>query len=140
MANCTGLFQSQDIDCQNPLAVGTVQELLLANREDIDVFNYSVTPGEENIITSITMKEGKQFFTFAGVNDAIRGQNDLVRRAYSNGYKHQIDCIVFEVDNATLQNLMAMAYKPMVGLLRGVDDTSLGNGAFQVYGVDYGLD
>ena len=140
MANCSGVFQSQDIDCQNPLSVGTVQRAFIANRDDIELIAYSVVIGEENVISAITMKTGTSFYEFAGVNESIKGQNELVRRSVSNGYKHQVDLSVFEVDNITLQNLQAMAYKPQVCILMGVDDSSLGNGAFQLYGSDSGLD
>lgn len=140
MANCSGIFQGAEVNCQDPLAVGTVQRLLLANRVDIEDFTYDITPQQENVITGIVMKTGTQFFEFGGVNDSIRGQNELVRRAYSNGYKHQVDAIIWEVDNLSLQNMQAMAYQPQVAILYGIDDSSFGNGAFQVYGVDYGLD
>jgi len=140
MANCSGIFQGADIDCQNPLAVGTVQRVLIANREDVELISYSVVEGEENVIAGITMKATKTFFEFAGVNESISTQNELVRRSVSNGYKHTLNLSVFEVDNLSLQNMMAMAYKPQIAIVYGVDDSSLGNGAFQVLGVDAGLD
>jgi hypothetical protein len=140
MANCAGIFQGQDVDCQNPLAVGTVQRALIANREDVASIDYSVVVGEENVITAITMKSGTSFYEFLGVNESISTQNELVRRTVSNGYKHTLDFSIFEVDNITLQNMQAMAYTPQIAIVYGVDDTSLGNGAFQVLGVDAGLD
>ena len=140
MANCSGIFQGQDVDCQNPLAVGTIQRCLIANRNDVSSIAYSIAVGEENVISGITMKSGTQFFEFFGVNESIKTQNELVRRSVSNGYKHTLDLSVFEVDNSTLQNLMAMAYTPQIAIVYGVDDSSLGNGAFQVLGVDAGLD
>jgi hypothetical protein len=140
MANCSGIFQGADLDCQNPLSVGVIQRLFLANRADVLSLTYDLTPGRENVITGIVMKTGKAFFEFAGVNESIKGQNELVRRAVSNGYKHQIDFSIFEVGNTSLANMQAMAYQPQIGILYGPDDTSLENGAFQVYGVDNGLD
>ena len=140
MANCAGIFQGQDVSCTDPLSVGTIQRVLIANREDVDTINYSAVAGEENIIESILMKVGKTFFEFFGVNESIKVQQELVRRSVSNGYKMQLDFSVFEVDNTTLNNLMAMAYKPQIAIAYGVDDSSLGNGAFQVLGVDVGLD
>lgn len=140
MPNCTGIFQNQEIDCNNPLSVGVIQRVFQANREDILELTYDVTPGLENVITGIVMKSTKSFYEMAGVNESVKGQNELVRRSTSNGYRHQVDYSIFEVDNVSLQNMQAMAYKPQICILYGVDDSSLGNGAFQVYGVDVGLD
>ena len=140
MANCSGIFQGASISCDNPLSVGITQRVLVANREDIASISYSVVAGEENVITAIVMKSGKAFFEFAGVNESIRVQQELVRRAVSNGYKMTLDFSVFEVDNSSLLNMQAMAYKPQVAIAYGVDDTSLGNGAFQLLGSDVGMD
>jgi hypothetical protein len=140
MSNCSGLFSGQDVDCQNPLAVGVVQELYLANRNDIESFTYSILPEEENIITAIIMKTGKLFYKFGGVNESINAQNELVRRSVSNGYKHSVNVAVFEVDNVSLQNMQAMAYQPQVAIVLGVNDSSLGNGGITVYGVEAGMD
>ena len=140
MANCAGIFQGQDVSCTDPLSVGTIQRVLIANREDVSVITYDPTVGMENVITAITMKSTKQFFEFFGVNESIKTQQELIRRSVSNGYKMTLDFSVFEVDNVTLQNLQAMAYKPQIAIVYGVDDSSLGNGAFQVLGVDVGLD
>lgn len=140
MANCTGIFQGAIVDCLNPLAVGTIQRALIANREDVELISYSAVEGESNVITAITMKSGTAFFEFEGVNESISTQNELVRRSVSNGYKHTLDLSVFEVDNLSLENMQAMAYKKQIAIVYGVDDSSLGNGAFQVLGVDAGLD
>lgn len=137
---CAGIFQGQTIDCENPLAVGVIQRVLIANRKDVDLITYDVTPMMTNVITGITMKATKTFFEFLGVNESITTQQELIRRATNNGYKMTLGLSVFEVDNLALLNMMAMAYEPQIAIVYGVDDTSLGNGAFQVLGVDAGLD
>jgi hypothetical protein len=140
MANCSGIFQGATISCDDPLSVGITPRILVANREDISTITYSAVAGESNVITGITMKLGKAFFEFAGVNESIRVQQELVRRAVSNGYKMTLDFSIFEVDNLSLLNMQAMAYKPQVAIAYGVDDSSLGNGAFQLLGADVGMD
>jgi hypothetical protein len=140
MANCTGIFQGQSIDCHEPLSVGIVQRTFLANIEDIEEYVYSVVPGEENVIETITMKLGTQFWEFDGVNESISTQSELVRRTTSNSYKHTLGLTVFEVDNIALQNLQGMAYIAQVAIVLGPNDSSLGNGAFQVLGKNIGLD
>ena len=140
MANCAGIFKGAQASCVDPLSVGVIQRVLIANRDDVETITYSITPGEENIITAITMKSGKAFFEFAGVNESISTQQELVRRAVSNGYKMTLNFSVFEVDNTQRQNMEAMAFKPQIAISYGVDDSSLGNGAFNVMGVGVGMD
>ena len=86
------------------------------------------------------MKSGKAFFEFQGINETIKAQNSLVRSALSNTYNQQVDFSVFEVDNASLLNLQAMAFKPQTAIVFGVNDSSLGNGIFRLYGAQAGLD
>ncbi len=137
---CEGIFQGGLVDCENPLAVGLEQRLLIANKEDILTVEYSAVAGEENVVTNIIMKAGKTFFEFQGVNETIKAQNSLVRNSLSNTYQHQVDFSVFEVDNSSLLNLQQMAYKPQVAIVFGVNDSTLGNGVFRLYGNQAGLD
>ena len=140
MANCSGIFQGQDVDCLDPLFVGLLPRVFLANLDDVSVITYSVTPGEENVIENITMKTGKAFFEFGGIAQTIKAQNELVRGDLNVSYKHTIDLSVFEVDNVSLNNLQAMAYKNQIGIVFQPDDSSLGNGAFTVYGKNIGME
>jgi len=119
---------------------GIEQRLFIANKIDILDLSYSAVEGEENVITNIIMKAGKTFFEFEGVNETVKAQNSLVRNALSNTYKHQVDFSVFEVDNTALLNLQQMAYQPQVVIVFGVNDSSLGNGIFRLYGAQAGLD
>lgn len=137
---CEGIFQGQLVDCDNPLAVGLEQRLFIANKEDVLAVDYSIALGEENVVELITMKPTKAFFEFDGFNETIKAQNSLVRNALSNTYNHQVDFSVFEVDNSSLLNLQQMAFKPQIVIVFGVNDSSLGNGVFRLYGAQSGLD
>ncbi len=137
---CEGIFQGALIDCDNPLAVGLQQRLFIANKEDIETITFSVTPGEENVVSAITMKTGKAFFEFTGVNETVKAQNSLQRNSLSNTYNHQVDFSVFETDNTSLLNLQQMAYKPQSVIVFNVEDSTLGNGVFRFYGSQGGLD
>lgn len=139
MANCDGITSGAQIDCSDVLEVGLRQRLFLANRDDVETITYSVTPGEENVITGITMKSGKAFFEFAGVNESITDNTELIRGSVSNGYAHELNFSVFEVDNAQRLNLQGMAYKNQIGITFGPNDSSLGNGIYQVFGPGVGM-
>ena len=141
MSNCSGIFQGGIIDCDVPLAVGVRQRVLLANKEDIAAVTFSVVPGEENVVDTITMKSLTAFYEFEGVNESISAQTDLVRQAVSNGYDHTVNLSVFEVDNVSRLNLQGMAYKKQVAIVQGSgNDNSYGNAKYTIYGLDSGLD
>ena len=137
---CEGIFQGQLVDCDNPLAVGLEQRIFSANKVDVLSVDYSVAVGEENVVELITMKPDKAFFEIQGFNETIKAQNSLIKNALSNTYMHQVDASIFEVDNSSLLNLQKMAYQPQIVIVFGVNDSSLGNGVFRLYGAQAGLD
>ena len=137
---CEGIFQGQLVDCDNPLAVGLEQRIFSANKVDVLGVDYSVAVGEENVVELITMKPDKAFFEIQGFNETIKAQNSLIKNALSNTYMHQVDASIFEVDNSSLLNLQKMAYQPQIVIVFGVNDSSLGNGVFRLYGAQAGLD
>jgi len=134
MANCDGIAMGATISCTDPLLVGVEQRVLLANLDDVESFTAT-----GNLITAITMKTGKQFYEFAGVNQTIKARWELVRNATSNSYKHFVDLSVFDVSSAQQDNIEAMAYKEQVAIVIQRDDTSLGDNAISVYGRNSGL-
>lgn len=140
MGNCTGIFQGQVIDCEFPLSTALDKRVLLAPLDDVLSITFSAIAGEENLITAIVMKTGGQFFEVEGVNKSIMAREELVRGTTSNGYKHMVDCSIFEVDNVTRKNLQAMATVPTIAIVIQPDDASLGNGAISVFGRQVGMD
>lgn len=140
MANCAGIFQGQSFDCADPLSVGIVQRLFVANLDDVETITFSGGVGEENIVTGITMKSTKAFFEFENINESLSANEELVRSSFANSFRHIIDFSVFEVDNTTRKNLEAMAYKKIIAIWFQADDSSFGNGAFNVAGFNSGLE
>jgi hypothetical protein len=137
MANCAGITKGAAVSCDDPLVVGIEQRVLLANRKDVESITYD---GSDNhLITGITMKTGKAFFEFAGINQTIQARYELVRNPTSNTFKHFIDLSVFEVDSTQLANTEAMAYVDQIAIIIQREETSLGNAAINVFGVNAGL-
>lgn len=137
MANCAGITKGASISCDDPLVVGIEQRVLLANRKDVEAISFD--PGDNHVITGITMKSGTAFYEFDGVNQTIKARSELVRNPTSNSYKHFVDLSVFEVDSTSLTNLEGMAYASQIAIVIQREDTSLGNGAIAVYGVNSGM-
>ena len=136
--SCAGLFQGQSVSCADPLSVGLVQRLFLANLEDVASFTFDGT--DVNKVTAIAMKAGKLFYEFEGVKQSINVTSEYVPKPYSVAYKSTIDFSVFEVDAATRRNLEAMAFQKTIAITFGVNDTSLSDGAFEIHGIRAGLD
>ena len=136
--SCAGIFSGATVSCSDPLAVGIEQRLFLANLEDIALFTFDGT--NTNMVTAITMESGKKFFEFEGLKQSISTQSEYLPRPYSVGYKHQCDFSVFDVSAEQRRNLEAMAFQPQVAIAYGPNDSSLGNGAFEILGINAGLE
>ena len=135
---CSGLFLGSSISCSDPLAVGIEQRLFLANLEDVASFTFDGT--ETNMVTAITMKATKTFFEFEGLKQSISTQSEYMPKPYSVGYKHTVDFSVMDVSASQRRNLEAMAFQPQVAIAYGPNDSSLGNGAFEILGINAGLE
>jgi hypothetical protein len=112
--------------------------LFLANLEDVASFTFDGT--ETNMVTAITMKASKKFFEFEGLKQSISTQSEYMPKPYSVGYKHTVDFSVFNVTAEQRRNLEAMAFQPQVAIAYGPNDSSLGNGAFEILGINAGLE
>jgi len=136
--SCAGIFEGATVSCADPLAVGIEQRLFLANLEDVASFTFDGT--ETNMVTAITMESGKKFFEFEGLKQSISTQSEYTPKPYSVGYKHTVDFSVFNVTASQRRNLEAMAFQPQVAIAYGPNDSSLGNGAFEILGINAGLE
>lgn len=139
---CAGITKGAAFDCSNPLVPGVNTRLLLANKDDVETFTFSVTPGEENVITGITMKSGKAFFSFEGsrgTQNSVNPQYTLVRGTILPLYDHQIDYSVFDISASQKLNLEAMGNKQMVAIVQNAEDSGNQNNFFEVYGQGVGM-
>ena len=135
---CAGIFSGATVSCTDPLSVGLVQRLFLANLEDVASFNMDST--DTNMCTSITMESGKTFFEFEGLKQSISCQSEYMPKPFSTAYRHQIEFSCFDVSASQRRNLEAMAFQPQVAITFGQNDTSFGNGAFEIHGINAGLE
>ena len=136
--SCSGIFSGSLVSCSDPLAVGIEQRLFLANLEDVASFTFDST--DSNMVTAITMETGKTFFEFEGLKQSISCQSEFVPKPFSTAYRHQIDFSCFDVSASQRRNLEAMVFQPQVAITFGPNDSSLGNGAFEIHGINAGLE
>jgi len=136
--SCSGIFSGSLVSCSDPLAVGIEQRLFLANLEDVASFTFDST--DSNMVTAITMETGKTFFEFEGLKQSISCQSEFLPKPFSTAYRHQIDFSCFDVSASQRRNLEAMVFQPQVAITFGPNDSSLGNGAFEIHGINAGLE
>ena len=136
--SCAGIFEGATVSCADPLAVGIEQRLFLANLEDVASFTFDGT--ETNMVTGITMESGKTFFEFEGLKQSISCQSEYVPKPFSTAYKHTIDFSIMDVSASQRRNMEAMVFQPQVAITFGQNDSSLGNGAFEIHGINAGLE
>jgi len=86
------------------------------------------------------MESGKTFFEFEGLKQSISCQSEYMPKPFSTAYKHTVDFSVFNVSASQRRNLEAMAFQPQVAITFGQNDTSFGNGAFEIHGINAGLE
>ena len=95
----TGITAGAVHDASNPLQGGTYERLRIINYADIFEGAGAVTTDKFNNVTAITLRTGvKQAWSFEGYNRSSKPKYELVRGAFSVGYKHTIDFVVFQVD------------------------------------------
>jgi len=135
---CAGIFSGALQSCTDPLSVGLVQRLFLANLEDVASFTFDGT--ETNMVTGITMETGKTFFEFEGLKQSISCQSEYVPKPFSTAYKHTVDFSIMDVSASQRRNMEAMVFQPQVAITFGQNDSSLGNGAFEIHGINAGLE
>jgi hypothetical protein len=135
--SCSGLFLGAQVSCTDPLVSAVEQRIFIANLKD---FTYTSNVTETNQVDTITMATGKYFWEFEGIKQSISCQAEKVPQNFSSAYKHTVDFSVFDVSAQQRRNLEAMSYQPMAAIVYGPNDSSLGNAAFEIYGLNTGLD
>jgi hypothetical protein len=138
-ATCVGITIGSEYDCTLPLRSGVSEQLLVGNLKDIDTVTYSVTPGEETVITDITMKSGTAMYAFDGVRASVKPQVNLVATDVTVGFAHQVDFSVFEVDSDQKVNLQGMSAVKQFAIYQNPKDVSLGDAVWEVLGVNAGM-
>ena len=133
---CAGIASGTVYDCDNVLRGGAKEQIRLFNYADL--YPEGTLTIASGIVTDIVLDTGKQAFKFQGFNRSMRPKYELVRGAYSVGYKHTIDFLIFQVDDVTKQMLEALAMTKVVAVVENIDSND--SMEFEVYGLDGGME
>lgn len=131
MPICASISAGFVISCSAPLIPGTEDDLLLANKADIETITVDNT--NPMLVTSIVMKDGKQFFKYEGQNMSTEPKDRIVLTRYSRFYEHEVRFKLFGADAAA----KLQAYKISQGEL--VSLHKLKSGTWELSGKNIGL-
>jgi hypothetical protein len=140
MSNCGKLSSNILLNCDYPLVGGTKDLLKLINFEDID----SVTRNASNpqIIEAITLVSSPQAqaYQIEGKNSSNDLRAALVKARYSEGYDHEVIFRIFTNGPEVKKQIEAMGKGTFVAVVENNFRGSTGNAAFEIYGLDVGLE
>lgn len=138
---CGGISVGAPYDCDNPIAAGVDQRLILIDKtvfdEAIITFDVTIT----TLITNIVLTgSGNAGFAFQGIRRSLNPQSAFVPATVSVGYDHQVDFQVFEIGQAQKDNLEKLGLSKVVAIVQNVNAPGNGDAVFEVFGKDAGME
>ena len=140
MSICGKISQNIIIDCDNPLVGGAKDRLILINHEDWSDATISRNATNNQLITNIVLGSGVVAYEYEGKNNSVEPRSALVKQRYAEVYDHETIFKVFKSNAATKQQIEKMAKGKMVAVIENNYKGADGEGAFEVYGEDSGLE
>lgn len=141
--DCTGnLTADINIDCSNAPVGGIEQNVVLINKEDIDVVATTLDETNRMLLTNLQLKPGKTGYLLKGVKQALGKSWELVKKENAlDKFKHLFSGVIFNPSLANKQqadNLSKGAKYLVVveQVWKGVDSKD----AFEVLGYAAGLE
>ena len=141
MSVCGGINQGSTYDCVDPIVGGNIQNLLLIDLEiwQRAVITYDVTI--DNLITNIVLSETDDVgYLFEGIRKSLNPQSAFVPSEVSNGYDHQVDFLIFDVDQDSKNNIEKMAFGKQIAIIENTNAIGNGDSVFEVFGNGLGLE
>jgi len=141
MSVCGGIVSGSVYDCTNPIVGGNNQNLILIDKEIFDRATITYDGSTDNLITNILLTEiGDVGYKFEGIRKSLNPQSAFVPSEVANGYDHQVDFLIFDVDQAQKNNIEKMAYGKQVAIVENTNVAGNGDSVFEVFGTNLGLE
>lgn len=135
---CGGIDMGASYDCDEPIAPGVDQRLILINRDDIDTVTLEGVI--DNLITDITLFDTLQGYAFNGVRQSLQPSYEFIPQTVSVGYDHIVNFLAFDISQEQKNNLQKMALSKMVAIVENLKNPGNANSIFEVYGLGVGLE
>jgi hypothetical protein len=141
--DCTGNL-TQDIlfDCTNAPIGGIEQNVLLINKEDIDITSITYNETNEMIVTDFTLKAGKKGYMLTGVKQANGKAWELVKKENApDKFKHTFSGVIFNPSAQNKQQAGNLAKgAKYVAIVEQVWKGAESKDAFEILGLSSGLE
>ena len=134
---CGAISASIGFDCDNPMQAGTEDKAWIINKSDIDSITYNTN---KMIVEDINLKVGKTAFTISGRNNSIMPSTALIKNTYTDVFDHIVNMVLFDISPAQKENLTGMISGKYVIVTENKFRGATGNSAFEIYGLDTGLE
>ncbi|WP_202390746.1 hypothetical protein [Flavobacterium sp. Sd200] len=141
--DCTGLLTNDILfDCANAPVGGIEQNVVLINKEDIDITATTVSTANKLQITNLQLKPGKKGFKLTGVKQSNGKAWELVKKENApDKFKHTFSGVIFtpSLENKEQADNLSQGGKYVVA----IEQVWKGQGnadAFEVLGYNSGLE
>lgn len=132
---CGAISAAVAPNCAIPLVGGLEVKIHLANKDDISSMAMTGL-----VVTGITMKATKKFYTYEGIKTSNNKKAASVPGKYFNLFEHEIEYVVFKIDSATKTEIEAANNGLLVAIVENKYKGTAGNSAFEILGREQGLE
>lgn len=140
---CDGLLTSDILfDCDNAPKGGIEVDVLLFNREDIDIDAVTFDASNKLLMTNFQLKSGKTGYLLQGVKQIQSAAAELVKKETSvDAFKHIFNGVILNFSAANKLEIQSMAEgASLVAVIELKWKGASNADAFQVLGYDAGLE
>ncbi|MFL9845456.1 hypothetical protein [Flavobacterium rhizosphaerae] len=143
MPDCTGhLTADITFDCANAPVGGIEQNVILINKDDIDVTTITTDATNDMVITNVSLKSGKTGYKLTGVKQSNGKAWELVKKENApDKFKHTFSGVIF---NPSAENKLQAANlakgAKYVAVIEQVWKGTESKDAFEVLGLSSGLE
>ena len=141
--DCTGqLTDDINFDCENAPIAGIEQNIILINKDDIDVSATTVAAGNRLLVDNIQLKAGKTGYLLKGVKQSNGKAWELVKKENApDKFKHTFSGVIFNpsLANKTQADNLSKGGKYVV-VIEQVWKGGANADAFEVLGYHSGLE
>ena len=141
--DCTGNLTADIIfDCANAPVGGIEQNVVLINKEDIDMANTTVDADNRVLVTNLQLKSGKTGYLLSGVKQSNGKAWELVKKENApDKFKHTFSGVIFNptAENKMQASALATGAK-YVAVVEQVWKGAESAEAFEILGLSSGLE
>jgi len=141
--DCTGNLTADILfDCANAPVGGIEQNVVLINKDDIDVANTTIDATNRILLTNLQLKAGKSGYLLTGVKQSSGKAWELVKKENApDKFKHTFSGVIFNPSAANKQQADSLSQgSRYIAIVEQVWKGTDSKEAFEVLGLTSGLE